>query len=147
MNRTKKLLFGLVSVAAMPAFADTKATTNSSGEEHLEELFKADLQNRSDSQSDAVVVAEGRGSGDGTVPGDRLRGTIRWSLWSENCLYPLVRSGQSVPKSLHLCSVNPVVRQDGKEVIVKTDNCGHVRLLPHHTRADGRRILNPCPGQ
>ncbi len=78
MNRTKKLLIGLVTVAAMPAFADTKATTSSSGEERLEELFKADLQYRSDSQSDAVVVAEGRdgvyiGSGDGMVAGDRLR--------------------------------------------------------------------------
>jgi hypothetical protein len=112
MNRTKKLLIGLVTVAAMPAFADTKATTSSSGEERLDELFQADLQYRSDSQSDAVVVAEGRdgvyiGSGDGTVAGDRLRGTIRWSLWSGNCLYPLVRSGQSVPDGLHLCTINP----------------------------------------
>jgi hypothetical protein len=94
----------------MPAFADAKATASSSGEERLEELFKADLQYRSDSQSDAVVVAEGRegiyiGSGDGTVSGDRLRGTLRWSMWSGNCLYPLARSGQSVPEGLHLCTM------------------------------------------
>src|SRR5260221_1122677 len=112
MNETKKFLIGLVTVTATPAFADTKATTSSLGEEHLEELFQADLPYRSDSQSDAVVVAEGRdgvyiGSGDGTVAGDRLRGTIRWSLWSGNCLYPLVRDGQSVPEGLHLCTINP----------------------------------------
>jgi hypothetical protein len=82
MKRTKKLLIGLVTVAAMPGFADTKATTSFSGEERLEKLFKADLQYRSDSQSDAVVVTEGRegvyiGSGDGTATGDRLRGTLR----------------------------------------------------------------------
>jgi hypothetical protein len=112
MHRTKKLLIGLVTVAAMPAFADTKTTTSSSSERRLEALFKADLQYRSESQSDAVVVAEGRegvyiGSGDGTVAGDRLRGTVRWSLWSGNCLYPLVRGGQSVPDGLHLCTINP----------------------------------------
>ena len=75
MNRTKKLLIGLVTLAAMPAFADTKTTTTSSGESRLEALFKADLQYRSESQSDAGVVAEGRegvyiGSGDGTAIGD-----------------------------------------------------------------------------
>ena len=107
MNRTKKLLIGLFTVAAMPAFADTKTMTSSSGESSLEPLFRADLQYRSESQSDAIVVAEGRegvyiGSGDGTVTGDRVRGTVRWSLWSGNCLYPLVRSGQSVPEGLHL---------------------------------------------
>jgi hypothetical protein len=108
----KKLLLGLVTVAAMPAFADTKTTTTSSGQSRLEALFEADLQYRSESESDAVVDAEGRegayiGSGDGTVVGDRLRGTARWSLWSGNCLYPLVRSGQSVPEGLHLCTMNP----------------------------------------
>jgi hypothetical protein len=112
MNRTKNLLIGLVTVVAMPAFADTKTTTSSSDENRLESLFKADLQYRSESQSDAVVVAEGRegvyiGSGDGTVSGDRLRGTLRWSLWSGNCLYPLVRDGQSVPEGFHLCTSNP----------------------------------------
>src|SRR5258708_20982288 len=112
MNRTKNLLIGLVTVVAMPAFADTRTTTSSSDENRLESLFKADLQYRSESQSGAVVDAEGRdgvyfGSGDGTATGDRLRGTVRWSLWSGDCLYPLVRSGQSVPEGLHLCTVNP----------------------------------------
>jgi len=114
MNGTKKLLIGLVTVAAMPAFADTKTTNTSSSETRLETLFKADLQYRSESQLDAVVVAEGRegvyiGSGDGTVTGDHLSGTVRWSLWSGNCLYPLVRSGQPVPEGLHLCTINPAL--------------------------------------
>jgi hypothetical protein len=124
MNGTKKLLIGLVIVAATPLFADTKTTNTSSGETRLENLFKADLQYRSESQSDAVVVAEGRegvyiGSGDGTVTGDQLRGTVRWSLWSGNCLYPLVRSGQSVPEGLHLCTINPagfIETQDGARI-------------------------------
>jgi len=124
MNGTKKLLIGLVIVAAMPAFADTKTTNTSSGETRLETLFKADLQYRSESQSDAVVVAEGRegvyiGSGDGTVTGDQLRGTVRWSLWSGNCLYPLVRSGQSAPEGLHLCTINPagfIETEDGARI-------------------------------
>ena len=88
MNRTKNLLIGLVTFATIPAFADTKTTTSSSDEKTLEPLFKADLQYRSESESDAVVLAEGRegayiGSGDGTVTGDRLRGTVRSSLWSQ----------------------------------------------------------------
>ena len=124
MNGIKRLLIGFVTVAAMPAFADTNIATTSSSDNGLEALFKADLQYRSESQSDAVVVAEGRdgvyiGSGDGTVAGDRLRGTIRWSQWSGNCLYPLVRSGQSVPEGLHLCTINPagfIETQDGARI-------------------------------
>jgi hypothetical protein len=124
MNSTKKLLLGLVTVAAMPAFGDTKTATTSSGERRLGVLFKADLSYRSESQLDAVIDAEGRegiyiGGGDGTVIGDRLHGTVRWSLWSGNCLYPLVRSGQSVPEGLHLCTMNPagfIETQDGARI-------------------------------
>jgi hypothetical protein len=124
MDSTKKLLLSLITVTAMPAFADTKTTTASSGQSRLEALFKADLQYRSESESDTVVDAEGRegtyiGSGDGTVIGDRLRGTVRWSMWSGNCLYPLVRSGQSVPEGLHLCTLNPagfIETQDGARI-------------------------------
>jgi hypothetical protein len=57
MNGTKKLLFGLVTIAAMPGFADTNEPMISSG---LEALFKANLQYRSESESDAVVTSEGR---------------------------------------------------------------------------------------
>jgi hypothetical protein len=42
----------------MPAFADTKTATTSSGESRLEVLFKADLQYKSD--ADAVAAGEGR---------------------------------------------------------------------------------------
>lgn len=105
MNGTKKLLFGLVTIAAMPGFADTKAPIISSGESGLEALFKANLQYRSESESDAVVATEGRegvyiGSGDGTVAGDRLRGTLRWSLWSGNCLYQCPRIFTFAPSIL-----------------------------------------------
>ncbi len=78
----------------------------------LEPLFQAVLQYRSDSEADAVVAVEGHegayiASGDGTVKGERIRGTIRWSLWSGNCVYPLVRKGQTIPAGLHLCTMNP----------------------------------------
>ena len=112
MNARKKLLLAVVT-AALSSFADAKTTTTYSGESDLEKLFVADLRYTSESESDAVVPAEGRegvyiGSGDGTATGARLRGTLRWSLWSGNCFYPVVRSGQSVPQSLHLCTLNPV---------------------------------------
>jgi hypothetical protein len=68
----------------------------------LEPLFQAVLQYKSESEADAVVAVEGRegafiGSDDGTVKGDRIRGTVRWSLWSGNCGYPLVRKGLAIP--------------------------------------------------
>jgi hypothetical protein len=90
----------------------------------IEPLFKAVLQYHSESQPDPVIAVEPHegayiGSGDGTVTGDRLRGKIRWSLWSGNCVYPLVRSGQSVPEGLHLCTMNPggwIETQDGARI-------------------------------
>ena len=82
-------------------------------EKRLSRLFSAVLQYRSQGSQDAVAPGEGRGdeyvgSGDGTATGDRLRGTLRWSLWAGECLYPLVRKGQDVPQGLHLCTMNPV---------------------------------------
>src|SRR5437879_3349890 len=75
-------------------------------------LFEAVLQYQSQSQVDIVSAADEHegayiGSGDGAVNGERLRGKIRWSLWSANCVYPLVRRGQAVPDSLHLCTMDP----------------------------------------
>jgi hypothetical protein len=32
---------------------------------------------------------------------------LRWSLYSQDCLYPLIRRGQSVPNDVHLCTLNP----------------------------------------
>src|SRR2546421_3918220 len=79
----------------------------------LESLFTAVLQYRSDSPASAVAPAGDRegafiGSGDGTATGARLRGTVRWSLWSGSCVYPLIREGQKIPDGLHLCTMNPV---------------------------------------
>ncbi len=90
----------------------TSQVATSRGDGRAEMLFKAVLQYRSESVTYAVVPAEGHegdflGSGDGTVTGDRLHGTMRWSAWSGNCLYPLIRKGQKVPDKLHLCTFNP----------------------------------------
>ena len=79
----------------------------------LAPLFSAVLQYRSQDQKDIVVPQEDRegeyiGSGDGSATGDRLRGTVRWSLWAGNCVYPLARKGQNIPDGLHLCTMNPV---------------------------------------
>lgn len=79
---------------------------------NLTHLCEVVLQFRSDSPADAVIAAEDRegayiGSGDGTVEGERLRGGISWSLFAGECLYPLIRSGQTVPDDLHLCTLNP----------------------------------------
>jgi hypothetical protein len=109
----------LVTVAAMPAFADTKTTTNSSGQSRLEALFEADLQYRS---ADAVVVSEGRegtyiGSGDGmrTAIGFEERFVGRYGPGTTFIPW----SGRSVPEDLHLCTINPagfIETQDGARI-------------------------------
>jgi len=80
--------------------------------EQLTRLFSAVLDFTSESPADAVVPDEGRhgayiGSGNGKAVGDRVRGTILWSLSAGNCLYPLIRRGQTVPDELHLCTLSP----------------------------------------
>ena len=75
-------------------------------------LFTAVLEFTSDSPADAVVPSDGRdgayiGSGTGTVDGELLRGTMSWSLYAGNCLYPRIRKGEAVPDDLHLCTLNP----------------------------------------
>ena len=75
MNRTKKLLIGLVTFAARPAFADTKVFTSE-------------------------VAMERR-----QVIGFAERFVGRYGL---GIAFILVRSGQSVPEGLHLCTINPV---------------------------------------
>lgn len=77
----------------------------------LEPLFDAELRYTSDSPADAVVPPEGRegvyiGSGDGLVNGV-LNGTIRWSFYSADCMYLLVKRGDAVPPGQHLCYDNP----------------------------------------
>lgn len=87
--------------------------TAQSEEGRVEPLFRAVLQYQSTSEKDAVIGAEGRegayiGSGNGTITGERVQGTVKWSLWAGNCVYPLVRKGQSVPDGIHLCTMSPV---------------------------------------
>ncbi len=90
---------------------DSSATTVE--HERPTRLFSAVLQYRSEAEQDAVVPPEGHegeyiGSGDGSATGDRLSGTLHWSLWAGACVYPLVRKGQTIPDGLHLCTMNPV---------------------------------------
>jgi hypothetical protein len=107
------LLMGLCSIAQASAGGEramTAATATLGGVP--DRLFTALLQYRSASPSDAVIPSAGRegsyiGSGDGSVTGERLQGVIRWSLFSENCVYPAARAGQAVPAGLHLCTMNP----------------------------------------
>lgn len=78
----------------------------------LTPLFTAVLDFTSDSPADAIVSSEGRdggyiGSGTGSVDGAQVRGTMSWSLYAGNCLYPQIRNGEAVPDDLHLCTLNP----------------------------------------
>jgi hypothetical protein len=77
----------------------------------LKPLFDAVLQFTSDSPADAVVEADARdgvyiGSGNGTVTGERVRGTMAWSLNGGDCLYPRIRRGEAVPDERHLCTLS-----------------------------------------
>jgi mercuric ion transport protein len=92
--------------------SQAKSVPTASRSAGLEALFTAVLQYRSDSPDSSIIPNEGRegafiGSGDGVVTGKRLSGAVRWSLWSGNCVYPLLREGQTVPDGLHLCTMNP----------------------------------------
>jgi hypothetical protein len=100
------------------------STATASEKTQLEPLFSAVLQYRSGSERDAVVPADGHdgafiGSGDATLSGGRLRGTMDWSLWAGDCLYPLARQGQPIPGGLHLCTMNPggfIQTEDGARI-------------------------------
>ena len=72
------------------------------------------------------MPAEGRdgayiGSGRGTLRGDRVRGTMAWSLYAGDCLYPRIRQGERVPDDLHLCTLSP-------GGFIATDNGDHIRF-------------------
>lgn len=41
------------------------------------------------------------------MSGETLQGTIRWSFYSADCVYLLVRRGEEVPAGQHLCYDNP----------------------------------------
>ncbi len=100
------------------AISDGRAAT-----ELLTRLFTAVLQFRTASSTDAVVDAPDQGayigSGDGTVDGREVCGTMSWSLYAGDCLYPAIRAGQSVPDDLHLCTLSPggfIDTQDGAHI-------------------------------
>jgi hypothetical protein len=103
---------------AAPSPQDARAS------EHLDLLFRAVLQFTSDSPADAVIPSADRdgayiGTGTGTIDGARLSGAASWSLYSGNCLYPLIRSGQSVPDTLNLCTLSPggfIDTHDGQRI-------------------------------
>jgi len=88
----------------------------------LTPLFEARFQYQSDME--VVVSAETRegelvGSGDGTVTGALLSGTVRWSTYAGNCAYVYVLAGLEPPPGQHLCTVHPagvITTDDGAEI-------------------------------
>jgi hypothetical protein len=76
----------------------------------MQHLFDADLEYVNDQA--AEVPAEDRegeyiGSGIGRLAGDRINGTIRWSLFAADCAYLLVRAGIEPGPGEELCRVHP----------------------------------------
>ena len=104
----------------MDMIMDTKEEKVETG--LLKPLFEARLQYQSDME--VVVSAETRegelvGSGNGSVSGDLLSGTARWSMYAGNCAYVFVRAGLLPPPGQHLCTVHPagvIETSDGAEV-------------------------------
>jgi Protein of unknown function (DUF3237) len=88
----------------------------------LERLFEAELQYQSN--MDVVVSADGRegelvGNGVGTVSGEKLKGTIRWSMYAADCDYLLVRAGVHPTRQQSLCKTNPggvIETEDGAHI-------------------------------
>src|SRR3989475_10107186 len=59
-----------------------------------------------------VGTSEGRegelvASGTGKVRGERIRGTIRLTFYSAECVFPQVLAGKPVDPGLHVCKENP----------------------------------------
>ncbi len=117
--RISLYLLALVMTACSPTEGESRmnksaaySATTTAQESRLPPPFRPVPQYRSQDLKDAVAPPEDRegeyiGSGDGAATGDRLRGTVRWSLWAGNCVYPLVRQSQIIPDGLHLCTMNP----------------------------------------
>jgi hypothetical protein len=96
--------------------------TTEAGRGRLVPLFDTELRYRPD--MGPVVSAEDHegeliGSGEGTVRGERIRGTIRWTFYSVNCVLPKVLTGAPLPPGLHLCRENPggyIDTEDGARI-------------------------------
>ncbi len=76
----------------------------------MDRLFDAEAQHRPDMAP--VVSAEGRegeliGSAEGKVKGEKIRGTIRVTFYSAECVFPQVLAGHPVDPGLHVCKENP----------------------------------------
>jgi hypothetical protein len=87
-------------------------SSSSTVSQELLHLFDAAVAFTSESPADALIPPDGRegaylGDGDGVVRGERLRGRLRFSFYSGNCLYPRIRRGETVPDALNLCTLNP----------------------------------------
>src|SRR6266852_6313813 len=131
----------------------------------LTPLFEAQVQLQSDME--AVVSAETRageliGSGDGTVTGASLSGTVRWSSYAGNCAYVFVRAGLEPPPGQHLCTVHPagvIETSDGAAIWFDARGYGRrgadqsypplsaLTMAVQFTTTDGRsQWLNPTLG-
>ncbi len=88
----------------------------------LQHLFDVELAYKSD--MDVVVPDENRegdliGSGEGTVTGENVKGTIRWSMYSADCAYLLVKAGIQPEPGQHICTTNPggvIETEDGAQI-------------------------------
>jgi hypothetical protein len=104
----------------------------SSGSENkrLEHLFDAEL--RYNPAIHVVIPLEERegqliGSGEGTVTGKKIRGTIRWSMFAAHCAYLLVKAGIEPTPGQHLCKTNPggvIETEDGAQIWVDAKGYG-----------------------
>ena len=80
-------------------------TTDIARSTTLEHLFDAELAYRDDIET--VVSEDDRegviiGSGDGTVKGSKIRGSIQWSFYAAECAYLLTRAGVEPSPEQHL---------------------------------------------
>jgi Protein of unknown function (DUF3237) len=76
----------------------------------MQHLFDADLEYVNDQAVEMPSddrEGEYIGSGIGRITGDRLSGTIRWSMFAVDCAYLLVRAGIQPGPGEDLCRVHP----------------------------------------
>jgi len=133
-----------LSVTPTPTSIPTSIPTRHEPALNLEHLFDAELAYR-DGAGPAVAAA-GRegvliGSGDGTVTGPGLRGTIHWSMYTAACPYRPDGSpgeGQATADGDHFCRVNPgglIRTEDGGEVWFDANGFGFRRRGPSRSGA------------
>lgn len=88
----------------------------------MRHLFDAELEYVNDQAVEAPAEdREGEyiGSGIGRITGDRLGGTIRWSMFAAECAYLLVRAGVEPGPGQDLCRVHPggvIETDDGAQI-------------------------------